>query len=146
MLNYRLETVVASLRISVDRQHRALDDARLARAVFHRAVDEAGGWSSVNLADLKALHSYLPVWPDGPRGALPALLYDALTSGREITIRYVNGTGQASVRTIRPVACFPVGQYTYLRAHCSKAGEVRTFRLDRIGIGQGGELPAAAGS
>ncbi len=80
-----------------------------------------------------------------PHRSLPGPLYDALTSGREITIRYVNGTGQASTRTIRLVACFPAGQYTYIRAHCSKAGEVRTFRLDRIGIDRGGELPAAAG-
>ncbi len=130
--NYQLQTVVASLRIPVERQHRALDDALLTRAVFNRVVDELGGWSSVSVADLQALHSYLPAWPDDPREGLPGVLYDALTNGRELPIRYVNGEGETSARTIRPVACFPAGRYTYVRAHCSRAGEMRTFRVDRI--------------
>jgi DNA polymerase III epsilon subunit family exonuclease len=130
--NYQLETVVTSLRIPVVRQHRALDDALLTRAVFTRVVEELGGWHTVRLADLQALHSYLPSWPEDPRGSLPDGLYDALTNGRELAIRYVNGSGQESARTIRPLACFPAGRYTYVRAHCSQAGEIRTFRVDRI--------------
>ena len=43
-----------------------------------------------------------------------------------------NGDGQPSERRIRPVACFPAGRYVYVRAHCSEAREMRTFRVDRI--------------
>ncbi|MGB2984591.1 MAG: hypothetical protein WBE26_01800, partial [Phycisphaerae bacterium] len=53
-----------------------------------------GGWSDVTLADVEALHSYLPAWPDDPRRSLPGPLYDALTNGRERPIRYLNGNGQ----------------------------------------------------
>lgn len=63
---------------------------------------------------------------------MPPLLYDALTTGRSVRICYVNGNAAGSERTIRPVACFAVGRYAYLKAHCAYAGELRTFRLDRI--------------
>ena len=130
--NYQLQTVVSSLGIPVERQHRALDDALLTGAVFSRVVEQMGGWSEVTLADVQAIHSYLPAWPDDPRRNLPSPLYDALTNGRELPIRYLNGSGQPSDRMIRPVACFPAGRYVYVRAHCSHAGELRTFRVDRM--------------
>jgi DNA polymerase III epsilon subunit family exonuclease len=130
--NYRLETVVTSLRIPADRQHRALDDALQTRAVFDRVVEEAGGWSNVSMANLQALHSYVPAWPNDFRRSLPGLLYDALANGREVAIGYVAGDGQASSRVIRPVGCFPAGRRTYVRAQCTKAGKMRTFRLDRM--------------
>ena len=97
-------------------------------------MDELGGWSNVSLADVQALHSYIPDWPDDPRRGLPGALYDALANGGELSIGYVNGDGQQSARTIRPVACFPAGRYTYVRAHCNKTGEMRTFRVDRISL------------
>ncbi len=130
--NYQLGTVVDYLGIDGQGRHRAFADARLSRAVFNHVVAELGGWDRVHLSELQALHTWTPAWPDDPRRGLPAILYDALTNGREIPIGYVNGDGQASNRTIRPVACFPAGRYTYIRARCSKAGELRTFRLDRI--------------
>jgi predicted DNA-binding transcriptional regulator YafY len=59
-------------------------------------------------------------------------LYDALTSGQLISIRYVNGDGKASLWMIRPFTCFPVGRHVYVKANCMQAAEMRTFRLDRI--------------
>jgi len=67
-----------------------------------------------------------------PRKLLPGPLYDALTGGQPIAIRYVNGDGKASLRMIRPFTCFPVGRHVYVKAHCSETEEMRTFRLDRI--------------
>ncbi|MFH1747698.1 MAG: exonuclease domain-containing protein [Planctomycetota bacterium] len=130
--NYQLDTVVAALALGSNQPHRALGDAELARAVFHRAVEELGGWPDVTLADLQALHSYVPAWPDDPRQGLPGPLFDALTNGGELSIGYINSDGQQSARTICPVACFPAGRYTYVRAHCNKTGELRTFRIDRM--------------
>jgi DNA polymerase III epsilon subunit-like protein len=130
--NYRLDTVVNVLGPENVQEHRALGDALLARKVFHQVMTELGGWSNVRLANLLRLHPYVPVWPDDPRRDLPATLYDALTNGGELSIGYINSTGRQSTRTIRPVACFPAGRYTYVRAHCSKTGEMRTFRVDRM--------------
>ena len=130
--NNQLDTVVGALALGDDQAHRALGDALLARAVFHRTVDELGGWSKVSLADVQALHSYRPDWPDDPRQALPAALYDALANGGKLSIGYINSDGQQSERAIRPVACFPVGHYTYVRAQCDRTGEMRTFRVDRM--------------
>ena len=132
--NYQLSTVTHKLELHVDRQHRALDDAAAARAVFGRVVDELGGWQAVTVDDVQALHTSLPSWPSDPRGTLPGRLFDALTNGSALRIRYLNGSGQPSSRMIRPVACFPAGRFTYIRAHCEQAGEVRTFRLDRLEV------------
>jgi DNA polymerase III epsilon subunit-like protein len=130
--NYQLDTVAASLGMPRSEVHRAFGDALAAKTIFDRIVEELGGPTKVSLSDLQALHKYVPVWPVDPRRSLPGPLYDALTSGRPISIRYVNGDGVASLREIRPFACFPAGRHLYIRADCRQAGELRTFRLDRI--------------
>ena len=78
--NNQLGTVVAALALGSDQPHRALGDAELARAVFHRVVEELGGWSTVTLADVQALHSYVPDWLGDPQRDLPKALYDALAA------------------------------------------------------------------
>lgn len=78
------------------------------------------------------LHRYERSWPGDPKGDLPKPLYDALTNGNGLSIRYINADGQASARVIRPETSFTSGRYTYIRAFCEKSGEVSTFRLDRI--------------
>ncbi|MFQ5491906.1 MAG: exonuclease domain-containing protein [Phycisphaerae bacterium] len=130
--NYQLDTVAAALDLQRGPVHRALGDAEASKAIFDEAVNELGGWSGVDSADLEALHAYPPTWPRDPRRSMPGILYDALTSGRPISIRYVNGEGKSSSREIRPYACFPAGRNVYVRAHCNHAGQMRTFRLDRI--------------
>jgi len=130
--NYRLDTVANALGLQRNGLHRALGDAVASGVIFNRIVKELGGWSGVALPDLQALHAHVPVWPMAPHRSLPGPLYDALTSGRPISIRYVNGEGRASSRMIRPYACFPVGPHVYVRADCTEAGQLRTFRLDRI--------------
>jgi DNA polymerase III epsilon subunit family exonuclease len=130
--DYRLDTLTAALGIQRKAKHRALDDALATQAVFDFTVKEIGDASDLTIADLRALHRYEPTWPAHPRTLLPGPLYDALTSGQLISIGYVNGEGRASQRMIRPFSCFPVGRHVYVRAHCTEAAEMRTFRLDRI--------------
>ncbi len=130
--NYKLETVVNALGIPTTRLHRALDDAFVTREIFHRVIRELGGWNAVTVDDLMRLHRYEPSWPSDPKMDLPKPLYDALTNGSSLSIRYVNAEGQSSSRVIRPETSFASGQYTYIRAFCEKSSEVRTFRLDRI--------------
>jgi DNA polymerase III epsilon subunit family exonuclease len=139
--NYQLDTVAGAVGVKRGQLHRALADAEAARIIFDRVMEELGGSSQVGVAELQALHTYVPTWPTDPRRSLPGPLYDALTSGRPILIQYVNSEGVSSSRTIRPNACFPVGPHLYLRARCAQAGEMRTFRLDRI-MEITGPLPA----
>ncbi len=130
--NYQLETVVNALGIPTTRLHRALDDATVTREVFHRVVRELGSWEALTVEDLMRLHRYEPLWPSDPKGDLPKPLYDALTNGSSLSIRYVNAEGQSSSRVIRPETSFASGRFTYIRAFCEKSNETRTFRLDRI--------------
>ena len=76
------------------------------------------------VTDVQALHSYLPDWPDDPRRELPGTLYDVPTNGGELSTGHINSEDQQSFRIIRPVACFPAGRYTYVRAHCNSTGEL----------------------
>jgi DNA polymerase III epsilon subunit family exonuclease len=130
--NYKLETVVKGLKIPTTRLHRALDDATVTREVFHRVVEELGGWDSLTIDDLLRLHRYQPTWSSDSKADLPKPLYDALTNGSSLSIRYVNAEGLSSFRVIRPETSFASGRYTYIRAFCEKSSEVRKFRLDRI--------------
>lgn len=132
MPNYRLDTVAEKLGIRAEGAHRAERDAETCRAVFSRIVQDLGGWSQVELEELLAMQAYPVAWPADPRGTLPPYLYDALASGCEVNVGYISSDGRAAQRTIRPLACFCAGRYTYLRAWCMKANELRTFRLDRM--------------
>ncbi len=135
LADYKLGTLVAHLEINQATRHRALADALATQAVFARILDAMGDREDIEdltVADLHALHRYVPTWPPHPERVLPRPLFDALTSGRPITICYQNGDGITSSRMIRPHACFPVGRNVYLKAHCMEAAEMRTFRLDRI--------------
>lgn len=95
-------------------------------------AQELGGWDALAIEDLLRLHRYAPMWPSGSKADLPKPLYDALTNGSSLSIRYVNAEGQSSSRVIRPETSFSSGRYTYVRAFCEMSSEVRTFRLDRV--------------
>ena len=69
--NYKLNTVAGALGLGGGQNHRALSDAVLARMAFHHTMEKLGGWSKVSLADVQALHSCRPVWPDDPRRHFP---------------------------------------------------------------------------
>jgi ATP-dependent DNA helicase DinG len=130
--NYKLETVVNTLKIPTTRLHRALDDASVTREVFHRVIEELGGWEALTIDDLMRLHRYQPSWSSDSKADLPKPLYDALTNGSSLSIQYVNAEGHETSRVIRPETSFASGRFTYVRAYCENCGEVRTFRLDRI--------------
>ena len=109
-----------------------MDDASGTREVFHRVIQDLGGWEALAVDDLMRLHRYEPLWPSNPKGDLPKPLYEALINGNGLSIRYINAEGQPSSRVIRPETSFASGRHTYIRAFCEKSSEVRTFRLDRI--------------
>ncbi|MCA9249784.1 MAG: WYL domain-containing protein [Phycisphaerales bacterium] len=129
--DYKLDTITSELGIMHPAKHRALDDAVATREVFKMLVGELGE-AGLTVADLQSMHRYQPQWPTHPQTTLPGPLYDAVTSGQLISIRYENGDGRSSHRMIRPLTCFSAGRHVYVKAFCMKSAEMRTFRLDRI--------------
>jgi DNA polymerase III epsilon subunit family exonuclease len=132
--NYKLPTVARHLAIDTPDLHRAEIDAEISSRILARIVSELGTWATVRPEELVQLQRYPIRWPPGSDLKLPEPIYDALTNGQEIRIRYRNGTGKESHRVIQPVGYFGVGQHLYIRARCNLAKELRTFRLDRIDI------------
>ena len=69
-------------------------------------------------------------------GANPAVVDQAMAaaqSNRCVTIDYYSlHRGQATSRTVEPHRIFSEQGEWYMRGHCQLAGEVRTFRLDRV--------------
>ena len=70
------------------------------------------------------------------------ILSEAWAMGRQVRIRYPSGTGGGAAVQERLVEPYflepsPIGHSCYLIAHCHHAGELRTFKLERI---QGIEL------
>ncbi|HNO80579.1 MAG TPA: exonuclease domain-containing protein [Phycisphaerae bacterium] len=129
--DYKLDTITSKMNIAHPAKHRALDDAVATQSVFELLVEEVGE-ADLTVADLQSMHRYQPRWPMHPQTMLPEPLYDAITSGQLISIRYENGDGRSSLRMIRPFTCFTAGRHVYVKAFCTKSAEMRTFRLDRI--------------
>jgi proteasome accessory factor C len=56
----------------------------------------------------------------------------ALRAGRRLRIRYVSATDSTSERDVDPLRLHTTGDHSYLASWCHRAGEPRTFRVDRI--------------
>ena len=61
-----------------------------------------------------------------------AIAREALVSRRRLTFRYANDRGDASERTVRPLAVFFWGRTWTLAAWCEMRTGFRNFRVDRI--------------
>ncbi len=68
---------------------------------------------------------------DGPSQS-SAVVERAIAAKRVLDITYRDKTGEASTRTVEPVAVLGVRPYWYLWAWCRLRNEPRSFRLDRI--------------
>ena len=60
---------------------------------------------------------------------------DGFVDSRAIEVQYVDSAGRESRRVLRPYFLEPAaeGRHIYVFAHDAQSGEVRPFRLDRIG-------------
>jgi len=56
----------------------------------------------------------------------------ALTSGRQLRLRYVSASDTVSERTVDPLQLLTDSQHWFLHAWCHRAVDVRQFRLDRM--------------
>jgi hypothetical protein len=71
-------------------------------------------------------------YPQSRAIPLPPALAEALASRGRVQLKYVDARGQETERLIRPLHVNEHRGYQYLVAHCYRAGELRTFRLDRV--------------
>lgn len=128
-----LGEVARSLRVRIDREHRAMGDVWTTWRVFEKMLADLNRQNVVTLADLLDRQGGNVLWPVvGARAALPPPLEIALTEGRRLWVRYRNQKGQVSERWVEPLDVTDDGQGLYLAAYCLFRGEQRTFLVDGI--------------
>ncbi len=107
--------------------------AASARALLAVSGSDEGGSLSTALAKLdRALGGeQLDVELDTP--VLLPLVRQALADGTRLAISYYSAsTDRVSDREIAPIRLFASDGHWYVDAHCSTAGDLRRFRVDRI--------------
>ena len=63
-----------------------------------------------------------------------AVVREAADSGRTMAIDYLSGSrDELTTRTVEPVQVATIDGHWYLDAYCHRAGDMRRFRVDRIG-------------
>ncbi len=63
-----------------------------------------------------------------------AAVRDAVDAGRALEIDYHSGSrDELTTRTVEPVQVVTIDGHWYLDAYCRRAGDMRRFRVDRIG-------------
>jgi predicted DNA-binding transcriptional regulator YafY len=63
-----------------------------------------------------------------------AVVREAAEAGRSLEIDYLSGSrDELSTRTVEPVRVATIDGHWYLDAYCHRAGDMRRFRVDRIG-------------
>ncbi|MGE0717806.1 MAG: helix-turn-helix transcriptional regulator [Alphaproteobacteria bacterium] len=67
-----------------------------------------------------------------PEGVEPADLRRAIRTGRKLRVRYVDAGGQASERTLWPIAVLYYVDATLIAAWCELRRDFRHFRIERI--------------
>ena len=59
---------------------------------------------------------------------------EAADAGRALEIDYLSGSrDELTTRTVEPVQVVTIDGHWYLDAYCHRAGDMRRFRVDRIG-------------
>jgi DNA polymerase III epsilon subunit family exonuclease len=127
-----LAEVARSLRVRIDREHRAMGDVWTTLRVLQVMLADLNRQGRVTLGHLLDAQGGNVLWPEPQTRALPPLLETALGEGRRLWLRYRSPQGQVSERWVEPLDVTDDGAALYLAAYCLTRGEQRTFRIDRI--------------
>jgi DNA polymerase-3 subunit epsilon len=128
-----LQAVAHALRIEPGMAHRALGDACTTAEVLARILREVEArWGVRTLGQLLEFQGGSIPYPYPQALPLPPPIAEALECSGQVRMRYVDAHGQETVRLVRPLRVHERRGLLYLVAHCYKAGELRTFRLDRV--------------
>lgn len=135
LYNFRrnnLVEVARSLRVRIDREHRAMGDVWTTLRVLQVMLADLNRRGAVTLGQLLDAQGGNVLWPEPQSRAVPPALETALSEGRRLWLRYRSPQGQVSERWVEPLDVTGDDRATYLAAYCLEIGEQRTFRLDRI--------------
>jgi len=128
-----LPAVASALGVETGPSHRAMGDVWTTSQVLDRILwDLDHRWGVVTLGQLLAFQGGSIPYPLPRLLPLPPAIAEALQGGGRVRMRYVNAAGQETDRVVRPLRVSEERGNLYLVAHCYLAGELRTFRLDRV--------------
>lgn len=135
---YRFESnslprVAAAMELDPGTAHRAMGDAWTTWQVLEQILYDAERQLQVTtLGELIACQGGVIPYPFARSVPLPPAIAEALSSGGKVRMRYVDARGQETDRLVRPLRVNEEHGTLYLIAHCYRAADMRTFRLDRI--------------
>ena len=131
--SHSLAAVATALQAPEPPIHRAMSDVQVMWFILEEMLWELERrWGVTTLGQLIAFQGGPIPYPHPRELPLPPSLAEALASQGRVYLRYVNASGQESERVVRPIHVNERHGYLYLLAHCYRAGELRTFRLDRV--------------
>ena len=128
-----LPVVAEALRVERKPTHRAMADVWTTFFVLERILEDLERrWGVTTLDGLIAFQGGPIPHPHTPAVPLPPTLAEALQSGGQAWMRYVDARGHVTDRVVRPLRVDARQDNLYLIAHCYRRDELRTFRLDRV--------------
>lgn len=127
-----LAEVARSLRVRIDREHRAMGDVWTTLRVLQVMLADLNRQGDVTLGHLLDAQGGNVLWPEPQMRSLPPMVETAMSEGRRLWLRYRSPQGQVSERWVEPLDVTGDGATLYLAAYCLERGEQRTFRMDRI--------------
>jgi DNA polymerase-3 subunit epsilon len=128
-----LPAVARALEVETGPAHRAMGDVWTTWHVLERILwDLDRRWQVTTLGGLLEFQGGPVPYPLPDVLPLPPTIAEALDSRKPVRMHYVDARGQATHRSVRPLRVTARRGYLYLIAHCYRAGEIRTFRLDRV--------------
>jgi DNA polymerase III epsilon subunit-like protein len=131
--SHSLSAVAYALKVPVEPTHRAMTDVQTTCLVLEQILwDLDRRWQVETLGQLLAFQGGSIPYPHPRALPLPPVLAEALSVKGRVFMRYVDARGQETERLVRPIQVSEQRGFLYLTAHCFRAGDLRTFRLDRI--------------
>jgi DNA polymerase III epsilon subunit-like protein len=128
-----LPAVAEALAVDTGPAHRAMGDVWTTHHVLERILwDLERRWGVTTLGRLIDFQGGPVPYPQPCALPLPPAIAEALENRGRVQMRYVDARGQETTRTIRPLRVQEQRGNLYLTAHCYKARDLRTFRLDRV--------------
>ncbi len=133
LASYSLPAVADVLGAPAEPIHRAMSDVLATSHVLDRILwDLDRRWGLTTLGGLLTFQGGPIPYPLPRDLPLPPPIAEALTGSGRVRMRYVDARGQETERVVRPLHVAEQRGVLYLTAHCFRAGELRTFRLDRV--------------
>ena len=128
-----LSAVADALGVRVGQAHRAMGDVLTTHGVLVRLLQDLEHRQGVTtLGQLLAFQGGSVPYPNARALPLPPTIAEALESGGQVRMRYVDARGRETERVVRPLRVAGRGGRLYLIAHCNERDAQRTFRLDRV--------------